>query len=122
MDITEVFSTVKDTATVKRVFAEPDEKDGLTVIPVALVGGGAGGGSGHDEKGGEGEGGGFAVSSRPAGVYVVKDGRVDWRPAVDPNRIVTVAGVVLVAFLLTRPRVVRAHAAPGARRARRARR
>lgn len=33
---------------------------------------------------------------------------MSWRPALDPNRIVTVVGVVLVAYLLSRPRMVRA--------------
>jgi hypothetical protein len=50
------------------------------------------------------------VSARPAGAYVIKDGQVSWRPAVDPNRIIAVAGLVLVAYLLTRPRMVRARA------------
>lgn len=75
MNITEVFSTVKDTITVKRVFAEPYDKDGVTVIPAALVSGGGGGGSGHDEKGGEGEGGGFGVKGRPMGAYVISTAR-----------------------------------------------
>ena len=110
MNIAEVFTTVKDTVTVKRVFAEPYEKDGVTVIPAALVSGGAGGGTGHDDKGGEGEGGGFGVKGRPMGAYVIKGGDVVWRPAVDPNRMVTVVGLVLVAYLLSRPRMVRARA------------
>lgn len=103
MNITEVFSSLKDSVTVKRVFAEPYEKDGVTVIPAALVSGGAGGGSGKDEKGGEGEGGGYGVKGRPVGAYVIKGGEVSWRPAVDPNRIIAVVGVVVVAYLL-RPR------------------
>jgi uncharacterized spore protein YtfJ len=110
MKVTEVLSSAKDAITVKRVYAEPYEKDGLTVIPAAVVGGGAGGGTGHDDKGQEGEGGGFGVSARPAGAYVIKDGQVSWRPAVDPNRIIAVAGLVLVAYLLTRPRMARARA------------
>lgn len=110
MKVSEYFTTAKDAITVKRVYAEPYEKDGLTVIPAAVVGGGAGGGSGHDEKGQEGEGGGFGVSGRPAGAYVIKDGQVSWRPAVDPNRIVSALAMVLVAYLLSRPRMVRARA------------
>ena len=110
MKVSELFSTAKDTITVKRVYADPYEKDGLTVIPAAVVGGGAGGGSGHDEKGQEGEGGGFGVSGRPAGAYVIKDGEVSWRPAVDPNRIVTMVALVVIAYLLSRPRMVRARA------------
>ena len=110
MNVTEVLNTAKDAITVKRVFAAPIERDGLTVIPAAAVGGGAGGGSGHDEKGGEGEGGGYGVSARPAGAYVIKGGELSWRPAVDPNRMLVVIGAVLVAYLLTRPRLVKARA------------
>lgn len=116
MKLDQVLSTAKDTITVKRVFAEPYEKDDLTVIPAATVGGGAGGGGGHDEKGQEGEGGGFGMSGRPAGAYVIKGGEVTWRPAVDPNRIIAVAGFVLVAYLLSRPRMVRARAAAAKKR------
>jgi uncharacterized spore protein YtfJ len=110
MKIDEVLTNAREAITVRRVFAEPYEKDGLVLIPAAVVGGGAGGGSGHDEKGGEGEGGGFGMSARPAGVYILKNGELTWRPAVDPNRLATMAALVLVAFLLTRPRVVRARA------------
>lgn len=119
MKVNEVLSTAKDAITVKRVYAEPYEKDGLTVIPAAVVGGGAGGGAGHDDKGQEGEGGGFGVSGRPAGAYVIKDGQVSWRPAVDPNRIVAIVGLVAVAYLLSRPRMVRARARAAAISARR---
>ncbi len=110
MKVNEVLSNARDAITVKRVFGEPYEKDGLTVIPAAVVGGGAGGGTGHDDKGQEGEGGGFGVSGRPAGAYVIQDGQVSWRPAVDPNRIVVMAGLAVIAFLLSRPRLARARA------------
>lgn len=110
MQVTEVFSAARDAITVKRVYAEPYEKDGLTVIPAAIVGGGAGGGTGHDQKGQENQGGGFGMSGRPAGAYVIRDGQVDWRPAVDPNRIIAMLGLAVVAYLLTRPRMVRARA------------
>lgn len=110
MNVADVFSSTRDAITVKRVYAEPYEKDGLTVIPAAVVRGGAGGGAGHDEKGQDGEGGGFGVSGHPAGAYVIQDGQVSWRPAIDPNRITAVVGLVLIAYLLSRPRVVRARA------------
>ena len=48
---------------------------------------------------------------RPAGAYVVKDGKVRWLPAVDPNRIFAILGIAVIAYLLTRPRMVRARAA-----------
>lgn len=110
MKVTEVLSAAKDTITVKRVFGEPYEKDGLTVIPAAMVSGGGGGGSGQDEKGQEGGGGGFGVSGRPAGAFVIKDDRVDWRPALDPNRIVVMVALTVIAYLLSRPRMARARA------------
>lgn len=111
MKIEQLLSTAKDTVTVKRVFGEPHQHNGLTVIPAAVVGGGAGGGSGHDPKGQEGEGGGFGVSGRPAGAFVIKGDRVAWTPAVDPNRVIAVLGLVVAAYLLARPRMVRARAA-----------
>jgi uncharacterized spore protein YtfJ len=110
MKVTELLSTAKDAITVKRVYGEPYERDGVTVIPAAVVGGGAGGGGGHDEKGQEGEGGGFGMSGRPAGAFVIKDGQVTWRPAVDPNRIFLVMGLVAIAYVLTRPRIARVRA------------
>lgn len=110
MKIDEVLSSARDSLTVKRVYGEPYEKDGLTVIPAAVVSGGAGGGGGHDEKGQEGEGGGFGAVGRPAGAYVVKDGKVRWLPAVDPNRLFQMIGMVVIAFLLMRPRMARARA------------
>jgi uncharacterized spore protein YtfJ len=110
MNVAEVFSTAKEMATVRRVYAEPYEKNGVTVIPAAWVSGGAGGGSGHDEKGGEGEGGGLGVKGRPAGAYVIRGDEVTWRPAIDPNRLIAVVGFVVAAYLLSRPRMVRARA------------
>ncbi len=110
MDIDEILSRARDSITVKRVFAEPIEKDGLTLVPAAVVAGGGGGGTGTDEKGQLGEGGGFGLAGRPAGAYVIKDGQVSWRPAVDVNRIVVIAGLVAITYLVTRPRPARARA------------
>ncbi len=108
MNVSELLNTAKDAITVKRVYGEPFEKGDLTVIPAAAVGGGGGGGTGHDEKGQEGEGGGFGMGGRPAGAFVIKDGQVTWRPAVDPNRIFLVIGMVAIAYVLSRPRMARA--------------
>jgi uncharacterized spore protein YtfJ len=109
----EAIAKATDALTVKRVFGDPYEKDGITVIPAARITGGAGGGAGHDEKGQEGEGGGFGVSGHPAGVYLVKDGQVSWRPAVDPNRVIVMVALVVIAYLFSRPRMVRARASAG---------
>ncbi len=115
MKIEDLVTTARDAVTVKRVFAEPYEKDGVTVITAATVGGGAGGGGGHDERGQEGEGGGFALRARPTGAYIIKDGDVFWRPAVDVNRLVATFGAIAIAYLLTRARVAKARAKVSAR-------
>jgi uncharacterized spore protein YtfJ len=110
MKVAELATTVRDAITVSRVFAEPYETDGVTVIAAATVVGGAGGGGGHDERGQEGEGGGFGVVARPAGAYVIKDGRARWCPAVDANRLVATIGAVAIAYLFTRARIEKARA------------
>ncbi len=78
----------RDALSVRRVFGDPYELDGVTVIPVARVTGGAGGGGGTGEgpdgKGtGSGGGTGFGLSARGIGVYEVREGKVEWKPAVD---------------------------------------
>jgi uncharacterized spore protein YtfJ len=109
MGLNDLATSLRDSMTVTRVFGEPFEKDGVTVIPAAAVRGGVGGGSGKRSTGGEegpeeGEGGGLGMIARPAGAYVIKDGEVAWQPAVDVNRIVTlaIAGWVAVAWVVSR--------------------
>jgi uncharacterized spore protein YtfJ len=105
MRLSEMVTTLRDAMTVSRVFGEPYERDGVTLIPAAAVRGGAGGGTGtKGETGEEGEGGGFGLTARPAGAYVIKDGTVTWHPAVDVNRIVATAvvGWVVGAWLVAR--------------------
>jgi uncharacterized spore protein YtfJ len=87
VQIEELIRSARDTLTVQRVFGEPYERDGVTVLPVASVGGGGGGGGGHDSDGQVGEGLGFGLVAKPAGVYVIADGKVRWLPAVDVNRL-----------------------------------
>lgn len=106
MKMDELMTLARDSISVRRVFAEPIEKDGVTVIAAATVGGGGGGGQGKDKDGQEGEGGGFGVGAKPAGVYTIKDGKVRWVPAVDVNRLVMVVGAVAIAYLVTRARVL----------------
>ena len=102
MDVQEILSSARNTLTTKTVYAEPYEKEGLTVIPAARVAGGGGGGSGQDDEGQTGDGGGFGMMARPAGAYIIKDGKVHWQPAVDVNRIVMTVGAVIVTALITR--------------------
>ena len=63
--VRETIERATETMTVRRVFGEPYERNGVTVIPAARVQGGAGGGEGEG-PGGEGRGGGsgFAVNAK----------------------------------------------------------
>lgn len=90
-----------------KVFGEPIEHNGVTVIPVAKVAGGGGGGSGSDPRKGEGFGGGLGWGSRATGLYVLRDGEVSWRPAVDVNQAVVAGAAVLITALLTLRALVR---------------
>ena len=69
-DVQKTIEQAKDALTVRRVFGDPYEKNGVTVIPAARVQGGAGGGDGTGPEGG-GKGSGFGLSARPAGAYVI---------------------------------------------------
>jgi uncharacterized spore protein YtfJ len=108
----EIMQGTRDTYTVGRVFGDPVEKDGVTIIPVAAVAGGGGGGSGPmgqagaegddvsaDDRAAEGSGGGFGGMAKPAGVYVVQGDSVRWEPAVDVNRL-GIAGIALAAVIV----------------------
>lgn len=108
MDVNEIANTARESLTVRRVYGEPVEQDGVTFIPAASLSGGFGGGRGKDPNGQEGEGGGFGMKGRPAGAYVVRNGEVIWRPAVDVNRVIGVIGLVAATYLVMRPRMVRA--------------
>ena len=109
MDVQDVIAQAKDTLTVKRVFGEPYEKDGVTVIPAARIQGGAGGGSGEDpDSQGRGSGSGFGVTARPVGAFIIRDGDLSWRPAVDVNRIILGGQLVVVVALLTVRAIVKA--------------
>lgn len=107
-DLSSVLSrldAVKDTMNVQRAFGEPYQIDGVTVIPVAKVGGGGGGGGGEGNQpnqpaSGTGAGMGFGVGVKPLGVYVVKDGRVTWQPALDVMRLVLGGQLVMLGALL----------------------
>lgn len=108
MDIAQVVDGVRDTLTVRRVFGDPYENDGVTVIPVARVQGGGGLGEADETEGKKGSGGGFGMTARPAGVFVLQGQRVRWQPAVDVNRIVLGAQAVAVVALLTARTIFRA--------------
>jgi uncharacterized spore protein YtfJ len=103
-----IMDKVRDIVNVRAVIGEPIERDGVLVIPAAKIRGGLGGGRGHEGAEKEGSGGGFGVASTPMGVFVVKDGDVTWRPALDINKIILAGNVVAIAMLLTVRTIVKA--------------
>jgi uncharacterized spore protein YtfJ len=107
--IDELLSGHRDAITVGRVFGEPLQKNGVTLIPAASVMGGGGGGSGDSPDGtGEGSGSGFGMSARPAGAYVIRGDDVSWQPAIDVNRIAAgILAYLTLRLILGRRRVRR---------------
>ena len=75
-NIDEILGGARDAITVRRVYGEPIEQEGMTVVPAAAVRGGGGGGGDSDGNGG----GGFGVAARPVGAYVIRDGEVRLAP------------------------------------------
>ncbi|HZD01806.1 MAG TPA: spore germination protein GerW family protein [Actinomycetes bacterium] len=111
MEVQELIAKAQDTLTVKRVYGEPYEKNGVTIIPAARIQGGAGGGQGEDPKRqGKGSGSGFGITARPVGAFVLRQGELSWRPAVDVTRIVLGGQVVAVVALLTVRAIIKAWA------------
>ncbi len=120
MDVENLLAKVADNLSVRRAFGTAYEKDGLLIIPVAIVAGGGGGGTGPTrrdtlaagpDKGGAAAheatpqdsgrteaGGGFGGLVLPSGAYVVKDNQVRWVPAVDVT-IAVLASLSLVRML-----------------------
>ncbi len=109
MDGREFVQQARSSMSARRVYAKPYKQDGVTVIPAARVSGGAGGGGGEGPEGqGQGSGGGFGVSARPVGAYVIRDGDVRWKPAIDLVQLGAIALLMLLAVrsivkILTRP-------------------
>jgi uncharacterized spore protein YtfJ len=111
MEVNDVITQARDTLTVKRVFGDPYEKNGVTLIPAAKVQGGAGGGDGEGPQGqGRGSGSGFGVNARPVGAYLIRGEEVSWRPAVDLNKVILGGQIVAVVALLTIRAIVKARA------------
>jgi uncharacterized spore protein YtfJ len=109
-DVLDAVRAAVDGTTAGRVFGAPVTADGIVLLPVARVAGGGGGGTGPVAEDGwpEGTGGGFGTTGRGLGVFVIRNGKVMWRPAIDVNRVVLGGQVVAVVALLVLRSVLRA--------------
>ena len=116
MDLRELTKGVREAWSVRQVFGEPVERDGVTVIPAATVIGGGGGGGGEgvqrpskgdgeaESQDGSGAGFGFGGVMWPAGAFEIKDDRVTWRPAIDLTRVLLMALALAIAVVRARGR------------------
>jgi uncharacterized spore protein YtfJ len=116
MDIENLVAKAADNLSVRRAFGTAYEKDGMLIIPVAIVAGGGGGGTSRTRRGDLASddppaddatpqdsgrtdaGGGFGGLILPSGAYVVKGDQVRWVPAVDAT-IAVLASLTLVRLL-----------------------
>jgi hypothetical protein len=119
MELSKLFQAASDVISARRVFGEPVQQGGITVIPAATVIGaaGSGGGEGPSEPAVQKHGGGkasaaanvpatglggglgYAMIAWPSGAYEIREGSARWVPALDLNRLAFVA-VLLIAMLL----------------------
>jgi uncharacterized spore protein YtfJ len=108
VNVEDLLAKAADNLSVRRAFGTAYEKEGMLIIPVAIVAGGGGGGTkrnrhgnpaagpgsppgeaatGHEitsqDSGRTDAGGGFGGLVLPSGAYVVKGDQVRWVPAVD---------------------------------------
>jgi uncharacterized spore protein YtfJ len=118
MDVENLLAKASDHLSVRRAFGDAYERDGMLIIPVALVAGGGGGGTSQprnralaarpdaltapdatpQESVRTDSGGGFGGVVLAAGAYVVKGDQVRWVPAVDPT-VVVLASLSVVRML-----------------------
>lgn len=115
MEANDILQQAREIVTVRRVFGEPIERDGVLVVPVARVRGAAGAGAGEGRMGddeearhGHGGGGGWGAAARPVGVFVIAGGDVRWLPAFDLNRVILGGQIAFVVGLLVLRSILKA--------------
>src|SRR5262245_35540557 len=108
MDAMDVLTETRERMSQGTPFGEPITHDGVVVIPVSRIGGMVGAGTGNRSGAAEGAGGGLGMRAAPVGAFVIRNGRVVWRPAVDVNKIILGGQVVAIVALLTLRSLVKA--------------
>ena len=123
MDAGDFLARAANDLSVRRAFGSAYEKDGMLIIPVAIVAGGGGGGTARTRRDNQAAdlgsspeegatargitpqdsgrtevGGGFGGLVLPSGAYVVKGDQVRWVPAVDVT-VAALASLGLVRIL-----------------------
>jgi len=118
VNVENLLAKASDNLSVRRAFGTAYEKDGMLIIPVAIVAGGGGGGTRRNRRGNPATGpdsppeeattaqdsadsdtgGGFGGVVLPSGAYVVKGDQVRWVPALDAT-IAALGSLVLLRML-----------------------
>jgi uncharacterized spore protein YtfJ len=120
VNVENLLAKASDNLSVRRAFGTAYEKDGVLIIPVAIVAGGGGGGTRRNRRGNRPDsppeetttahettsqdsadsdtGGGFGGVVLPSGAYVVKGDQVRWVPAVDVT-IAALGSLILLRML-----------------------
>ena len=83
----------------KQVYGEPVERDGITIIPVARVHWGFGGG-GMDRGRASGAGGGGGARATPIGYIELRNGTSRYRPILDLTSILPIAATAIAGVIL----------------------
>jgi len=87
-------------ANATRIYGEPVERSGVTVIPVAKAAYGFGGGAGK-KTGDEGSGGGGGIALTPIGYIEMKEGTTKFHSIRDPQTLLKIIAISGVVTLLT---------------------
>jgi uncharacterized spore protein YtfJ len=94
-----IAAVIQTSANARQIFGDPVERDGATIIPVARVQWGFGGGAlGHGiaERGGGGGG----ARATAIGYIEVRDGASSFKPIYDPGDVATLILASLAGVLL----------------------
>lgn len=97
MELQSVLGSMVNQAGIKTVYSDPISVDGRTIVAVARVRCGFGGGSGKDSRGKEteGGGGGGGFVARPVGFVEIDDQGAKFVPIIDPQSIAVGVGMGL---------------------------
>jgi uncharacterized spore protein YtfJ len=103
MEIQELLHSLVNQAGAKTVYGEPISAEGRTVVPVARVRCGFGGGSGKREGQQQGGGGGGGFIAKPVGFIEISGAGSRFVPIVDVPAIALAVGAgIFLGLLLTR--------------------
>jgi uncharacterized spore protein YtfJ len=101
----EVFRSIVEHAGAKSVFGQPVSVGGKTVVPVARIRYGFGGGSGQREDGGQhGHGGGGGLIAQPLGVYEIDQSQTRFIPITSNLTLLAAIGLGICLGVLAIPR------------------